>query len=132
MHHAIVMWHSAISTLLIIAQSTSPLVSMGSWRPPDSAVGRPCMTTPGPCLTPVRPVPDPDTHTWADILAQPWPVPVGHQEVPGARDWGCPGPPACPAPGWGGGMGLGSQALPCHPEEPLAPWPQGAPGLVGP
>ena len=132
MQHVIVMLHSAISTLLVRAQSTSPLLSMGSWRPPDSAVGRPCTTILGPCLTPVPPprLSLTPTHGLTSQSSLGLSLSPGRCPVPGAG--AALVPPGCPAPGCGGGMGLGCQAQPCCAMEPPAPRPQRAGPLWDP
>lgn len=107
------------------AQSTSPVLSMASWRPPDITMGKLCTTTLGPCPTPA---PTHPAWSWrpllADIPAQPVRFPR-RCLIPEAALV----PHRCPVPGWSGEMRLGWQALPCRSGELPVLWNPVASGL---
>lgn len=95
-------------------------------RPPDITMERPWLAISGVFLTPeLLTRPDPDPHPLADLPAQPRPI---FTEVPSAQGWGCSDAPRLPCSWWGGGTGLGCQALSCHSPQPS----HGTPSTLAP
>lgn len=76
----------------------------------------PCLPLPtarGPITAPRAASPYHSTAGPVSSSPQPCLASAHPREVPDG--WGCPCPPACPAPGWGEGTDPGCQALPCCP-----------------